>query len=224
MSFFSVNLNHRIPPFASLKSCACFGFVTAWELWKQTVLFFQPLFFFLPKFMKSSCWWLGFQSGSEHMLQSLYLMWKAKHHKSEKRSSVFSDGSLNHSEDGKADTFLLWVAEWKLSSFRFFWLLPHSSSRSKTVCEGDIQPLCLFCSCVWLHASWVRHTSSSMIHSSVSSTHLKCKWLLKGHFHPEYIPYILKYLHPVCQMRSKIVTIQWGSGLHVLIHNPSQLM
>lgn len=48
--------------------------------------------------------WLGFQSSSEHMLQSLYLMCKANHHKSLKRSSVFSNGSLNHSEDEKADT------------------------------------------------------------------------------------------------------------------------
>lgn len=40
------------------------------------------------------------------MLQSLYLMCEAKNHKSQKHSSVFSTGSLNHSEDEKADTSL----------------------------------------------------------------------------------------------------------------------
>lgn len=40
------------------------------------------------------------------MLQSLYLMCKEKHRKSQKQSSVFSNGSLNHSEDEKADTSL----------------------------------------------------------------------------------------------------------------------
>lgn len=56
---------------------------------------------------------------SEYMLQSLYLMCKEKNHKSKKHSSVFSNGSLNHSEDEKADTFPFSAAEWKLSRFRF---------------------------------------------------------------------------------------------------------
>lgn len=92
-------------------------------------------------FMNSYSVWLGFQSRSEHMLQCLYLMCKAKHHKSQRRSSVSSNGSLNHSEDEKADTSLFLGAEWKLSGFRFFWLSAHLSSRefcSKTAGKGDI--------------------------------------------------------------------------------------
>lgn len=46
-------------------------------------------------------------------------MCKEKNHKSKKHSSVFSNGSLNHSEDEKADTFPFSAAEWKLSRFRF---------------------------------------------------------------------------------------------------------
>ncbi|KAF0028512.1 hypothetical protein F2P81_019599 [Scophthalmus maximus] len=45
-----------------------------------------------------------FKSRSERTLQSLYLMCEERRHRSPTRSSVFSDGSPNHSEDEKADT------------------------------------------------------------------------------------------------------------------------
>lgn len=107
------------------------------------------------------------------MLQRLYLMCKAKQHKSQKHSSVFSNGSLNHSEDEKADTSLFSGAEWKLSGFRFFWLLLHLSSCDfclETVGKGDIQllsatvqcvlsseALCLAPHRVWSISSWHIH-------------------------------------------------------------------
>lgn len=65
---------------------------------------FVSCYLFCPFFLHSFTVWLGFQSGSEYLLQSLYLMCKGKHHKSQKHSSVLSNGSLNHSEDEKADT------------------------------------------------------------------------------------------------------------------------
>lgn len=112
------------------------SFLSVWV----SFFFFNCCLFY--SFMCCFTVWLGFQSGSEYMLQSLYLMCKEKNHKSKKHSSVFSNDSLNHSEDEKADTFPFSAAEWKLSRFRFVWLLPHLSSFefcSKTVGKGDIQ-------------------------------------------------------------------------------------
>lgn len=68
------------------------SFLSVWV----SFFFFNCCLFY--SFMCCFTVWLGFQSGSEYMLQSLYLMCKEKNHKSKKHSSVFSNGSLNHSE------------------------------------------------------------------------------------------------------------------------------
>lgn len=110
----------------------------------------------------SKCLWV---------LQSLHLMWKEKHHKSQKHSSVFSSGSLNQSVCEKADTSLSLGAEWRLSSLRFFWLLAHLSSSvfcCEALGEGDIQrlsPLYNVCfSSVLLHVEAVQRTHSPQHH------------------------------------------------------------
>lgn len=94
---------------------------------------------------------LGFQSGSDYMLQSLYLMCKEKHHKSPKHSSVFSNGSLNHSADEKADTSLFGRVQngsYLASDSSDFWLIYQAAtSAARLWGKGDIQPLynvCLF--------------------------------------------------------------------------------
>lgn len=128
--------------------------------------------------------WLGFQSGSEHMLQRLYLMCKAKHHKSQKHSSVFPIGSVNHSEDEKADTSLFSGAEWKLSGFRFFWLLLHLSSCDfcfETVGKGDIQLLSATVQCVLSYRSSMFGFTCSLVYIIMTNTFISV-WLFFNFF------------------------------------------
>ncbi len=75
------------------------------------VFVLSQLLSFWPFFMHDFAVWWGFQSSSKYTLQSLYLMCKEKHHKSQKHSSVFSNGSLNRSEDEKADKSLFGRAQ-----------------------------------------------------------------------------------------------------------------
>lgn len=79
------------------------------------------------------------------MLQSLYLMCEERHHKSQKHSSVFSNGSLNHSEDEKADTSLCGRVQngsyLALDSSDFWLIYQAVSSAPDTVDKGDIQLL-----------------------------------------------------------------------------------
>lgn len=103
---------------------------------------------FLPSFMHSFAVWLVFQSDSEYMLQSLYLMCKEKHHKSQKHSSVFSSGSLNHSEDEKADTSLFGRVQngsYLALDSSDFWLIYQAASSAPRLWAREIfncpQPL-----------------------------------------------------------------------------------
>lgn len=115
-------------------------------------------------FMPGYSVWLGFQRGSEHMLQSLYLMCKAKHHKSLKHSSVFSNGSLNQSEDEKADTsprlrvqngsYLALDSSDSFGSFiKLRVLLQDCGQREIFSCSLPVHNVCLFFGsfCVWVH-------------------------------------------------------------------------
>lgn len=117
----------------------------------------------------SKCLWV---------LQSLHLMWKEKHHKSQKHSSVFSSGSLNQSACEKADTSLSLGAEWRLSSFRFFWLLAHLSSSvfcCEALGEGDIQLLSATVQCVlspqrcYMLRLWREHVTIKYVTFMLSS-------------------------------------------------------
>lgn len=106
-------------------------------------VFLVSIFFLASFYLPGSTVWLGFQSSSDYVLQSLYLMCKGKHHKSQKHSSVFSNGSLNHSEGEKSWHLARRRPRAIYRSFRFFWLLAHFSSFqlcSKPVGDGDIQP------------------------------------------------------------------------------------
>lgn len=131
--------------------------------WLFLVCFFS-CYLFQPCFMHSFSMWLGFQSSSEYMLQSLYLMCKGKHHKSQKHSSVFSNDSLNHSEDEKAaDTSLFgWVQNRSYLALDSsdFWLIYQAVSVQLKDCgQGrysaalSLCVMCAFCQkpWVWLH-------------------------------------------------------------------------
>lgn len=158
------------------------------------VLFFNCYLFQLL-FMLSFSVWLGFQSGSEYMLQSLYLMCKEKHHKSQKHSSVFSNGSLNHSEDEKAaDTSLFgWVQNRSYLALDSsdFWLIYQAASSAPRLWVREIfscsQPLYNVCLCqkphAWLHVQTTLYPvclhgkhiywCAVMTQGFATSTHLK---------------------------------------------------
>ena len=86
---------------------------------------------------------LHFQSGSQCMLESLYLMCKEKHHKSQRHSSIFFDGSPNHSVGEKADTSLFdWVqiGSYLAMDSSDFWLIYQAQFCSEIAGEEDSPP------------------------------------------------------------------------------------
>lgn len=106
-------------------------------------VFLVSIFFLASFYLPGSSVWLGFQSSSDYVLQSLYLMCKGKHHKSQKHSSVFSNGSLNHSEGEKSWHFSLWPgADRELSTVALdssdFWLIFQASSCAPSLWETEI--------------------------------------------------------------------------------------
>lgn len=85
------------------------------------------------------------------MLQSLYLTSKEKHHKSQKHSSVFFNGSLYHSEDEKADTSLSRVQKRRYLALDSsdFWLIyqavssaPRLQAREIFSCSHSLYNVC----------------------------------------------------------------------------------
>lgn len=96
---------------------------------------------------------LDFQRGSQCMLESLYLMCRGKHHKSQRHSSIFFDGSPNHSVGEKADTSLFdWaqIGSYLAMDSSGFWLIYQAQSSAQRLQRWKIFSCTEVCTmCFW---------------------------------------------------------------------------